>query len=158
MWPWLIFLSQEWLEWQLEQPDWAVQLQDDERFLTILVVLLCINSNSILCSASSTVLGCGCLKMLLLKLAAKDWLLWEDTLNWRKSAWRWMSPGTPCTQSFTCYCTNFGGSFGGVQSPNGSKALCAIHAKCARASLATSAGTVGELAHPAQWIAQSTCI
>ena len=69
-----------------------------------------------------------------------------------------MSPGTPCTRSFTCYCTNFGGSFGGVQSPNGSKALCAIHAKCARASLATSAGTVGELAHPAQWIAQSTCI
>ena len=44
MWPWLIFLSQEWLEWQLEQPDWAVQLQDDERFLTILLVLRCINS------------------------------------------------------------------------------------------------------------------
>ena len=43
-WPWLVVLAQEWLQWQLEQPDWAVQLQDDERFLTVLLVLRCINS------------------------------------------------------------------------------------------------------------------
>ena len=158
MWPWLIFLSQEWLEWQLEQPDWAVQLQDDERFLTILVVLLCINFVFRKLYSSGVWLP----QDVALEVGRQGMTALRGYAKLAKISMEMNEPQYPLYpkvyQSFTCYCTNFGGSFGGVQSPNGSKALCAIHAKCARPSLATSAGTVGEWAHPAQWIAQSTCI
>ena len=35
--------AQEWLEYQLLQPDWVLQLQEDERYVTILLVLRSMN-------------------------------------------------------------------------------------------------------------------
>lgn len=35
--------AEEWLEYEFLQPDWVVQLQDDDRYITILLVLCSIN-------------------------------------------------------------------------------------------------------------------
>lgn len=36
--------SEEWLQWQMEQVDWSIQLQDDPRNVTIYMVLVSINT------------------------------------------------------------------------------------------------------------------